>query len=191
MRGFLCLVSLFTALLYFSSCQNDAKDIASVSRPKLLPTQQGKGITMIYTDSARLKMILKAPKMQTFDNNVPEPFTVLSEGVMIDFFNQNQKAETTLRANYGVHYPNRKRMEVKYNVVVVNKDGERLNTEHLVWDEAQKKILSDAFVKITTGKEIIMGKGLESNQDFTQYQIKEVTGTIHLSDEMTGEKSKN
>jgi hypothetical protein len=72
----------------------------------------------------------------------------------------------------------------------VNKDGEKLNTEHLIWDENQKKILSDAFVKITTAKEIIMGKGLESNQDFTQYQIKEVTGTIQLSEESTGEKTK-
>jgi LPS export ABC transporter protein LptC len=176
-------------LLLLSSCQNDAKEIVAVSAPKLLPTQQGKGITMIYTDSARLKMILKAPKMQTYDNDVPEPFTVLSEGVMIDFFNQNQKPETTLRANYGVHYPNKKRMEVKYNVVVVNKDGERLNTEHLIWDENQKKIMSDAFVKITTGKEVIMGKGLESNQDFTQYQIKEVTGTIRLEDDMGSEKN--
>jgi LPS export ABC transporter protein LptC len=176
--------------LMFSSCQNNAKDIQAVSAPKLLPTQQGKGITMIYTDSARLKMVLKAPKMQTYDNDVPEPFTVLSEGVMIDFFDKDQKPQTTLRANYGVHYPGQKRMEVKYNVVVVNKDGEKLNTEHLIWDENQKKILSSAFVKITTAKEIIMGKGLESNQDFTQYQIKEVTGTIQLSDE-PAEKTKN
>jgi hypothetical protein len=95
--------------LFFVSCQNNAKDIEAVSEPKLMPTQQGKGITMIYTDSSRLKMVLKAPKMQTYDNNVPEPFTVLSEGVMIDFFSPDQKPQTTLRANYGVHYPNKKR----------------------------------------------------------------------------------
>ncbi|MBK6986188.1 MAG: LPS export ABC transporter periplasmic protein LptC [Bacteroidetes bacterium] len=46
----------------------------------------------------------------------------------------------------------------------------------------KKKITSDAFVKITTAKEIIMGKGLEANQDFTQYEIKEVTGTIRIED---------
>ena len=27
-----------------------------------------------------------------------------------------------------------------------------------------------------------MGKGLEANQDFTQYEIKEVTGTIRIED---------
>ena len=73
-------------------------------------------------------------------------------------------------------------MEVKYNVEVVNVNGEKLNTEHLIWDEQKKKIISDDFVKITTAKEIIMGKGLEANQDFTQYEIKEVTGTIRVED---------
>lgn len=168
--------------MFFIACQNDRSQILALTRPKVVPSQQGKGITMIYTDSAELKMVMKAGKMLTYEKNVKEPFTVLPDGVLVTFYNENEKPETTLKANYGIHYPARKRMEVKYNVEVVNKNGEKLNTEHLIWDEEQKKILSDAFVKITTGKEIIMGKGLESNQDFTQYQIKEVTGTIQVDD---------
>jgi hypothetical protein len=27
-----------------------------------------------------------------------------------------------------------------------------------------------------------MGKGLEANQDFTQYEIKEITGSIRIDD---------
>lgn len=148
--------------------------------PKVSPTQQGKGITMIYSDSARLKMVMKAPQMLTYDKNVKEPFTLLPSGLTMDFYTKEEKLEATLSANYGIHYPQRKRMEVKYNVVVVNKNGETLNTEHLIWDEVTKKIHSDAFVKITTAKEIIMGNGFESNEDLTQYQIKDVTGTIQL-----------
>ncbi len=152
-------------------------------KQKLMPSQQGKGITMLYTDSAKLKMIIKAPVTLTFEKDVKEPFMVMPNGVTIDFYNENQKSETTLKANYGIYYTESKRMEVKYNVEVVNKNGEKLNTEHLIWDEAKKKITSDAFVKIATAKEIIMGKGLESNQDFTQYQITEPTGTIQLNND--------
>ena len=153
----------------------------ALSMPKISPTQQGKGITMIYTDSSRLKMVMKAAQMLTYDKNVKEPFTLLPDGLHMEFYDKTEKLEATLSANYGIHYPQRKRMEVKYNVVVVNKNGETLNTEHLIWDEVTKKIHSDAFVKITTDKEIIMGKGFESNEDLTQYQIKEVTGTIQLN----------
>ena len=155
----------------------------ALSMPKVSPTQQGKGITMIYSDSSRLKMVMKAGKMLTYDKNVKEPFTLLPDGLTMGFYSKDEKLEATLTANYGIHYPQRKRMEVKYNVVVVNKNGETLNTEHLIWDEVTKKIHSDVFVKITTGKEIIMGKGFESNEDLTQYQIKEVTGTIQLNND--------
>lgn len=155
----------------------------ALTMPKLSPTQKGTGITMIYTDSARLKMVMKAGKMLTYEKNVKEPFTILPNGLTMKFYNKTEKLEATLKANYGIHYPARKRMEVKYNVEVLNKNGEKLNTEHLIWDEVTKKIHSNAFVKITTGKEIIMGKGFESNEDLTQYKIKEVTGTIQLNNE--------
>lgn len=182
MKKLTLIFCLVAAGIILASCQTDRNKILALTQPKIFPTQQGKGITMIYTDSAELKMVMKAGKMLTYEKNVKEPFTVLPDGVLVTFYNEQEKPETTLKANYGVHYPARKRMEVKYNVEVVNKNGEKLNTEHLIWDEEQKKILSDAFVKITTGKEIIMGKGLESNQDFTQYQIKEVTGTIQVDE---------
>jgi len=38
-------------------------------------------------------------------------------------------------------------------------------------------------VKITTADEVIYGDGLESNQDFTKYKIKNIKGTIHLKEE--------
>jgi LPS export ABC transporter protein LptC len=180
MKGLKLISKILTVSILLFSCQNERSQIMALTLPKVTPTQQGKGITMVYTDSAELKIVLKAGKMLTYDRNVREPFTVLPDGVLVTFYNDKGKPETILKANYGIHYPSRKRMEVKYNVEVVNKDGEKLNTEHLIWDEAQHKIYSDAFVKITTAKEIIMGKGLESNQDFTNYQIKEVTGTIQL-----------
>jgi LPS export ABC transporter protein LptC len=153
----------------------------ALKAPKVRPSQQGKDVTVLYTDSARLRVVVKAKKMLTFDKNVSEPFTVMPEGVLINFYNENEKLQTTLKANYGINYHTTRRMEVKYAVEVVNKNGEKLNTEHLIWDENSKKIISDVFVKITTGKEIIMGNGLESNEDFTQYHIKEVTGTLKLN----------
>ena len=119
----------------------------ALTMPKVSPTQQGKGITMIFTDSARLKMVMKAPQMLTYEKNVKEPFTLLPDGLIMGFYSKEEKQEATLTANYGIHYPQRKRMEVKYNVVVVNKNGETLNTEHLIWDEATKKIHSDAYKK--------------------------------------------
>lgn len=146
------------------------------------PSRIGDSITMLYTDSAQLKIMLKANRMLVYDKNVKEPLTILPKGFFVTFFDQNEKVSATLKGDYGVRYDLSKRMEAKYAVEVVNVNGEKLETEKLIWDELNHKIYTDAFVKITTGKEIITGMGMESNQDFTKYQIKQVTGQIQLTD---------
>ena len=159
---------------------DDMKEVMNLPMYTKTPTQIGDSITLIYTDSAQLKIILKANRMLVYQKNVAQPFTVLTNGLFITFFDEDEKISSTLKARYGVRFDMSKRMEAKYGVEVVNVKGEKLETEKLVWDELKKRIYTDAFVKITTNKEIITGKGLESNQDFTKYSLKEVTGSIQL-----------
>jgi LPS export ABC transporter protein LptC len=179
-RGLLFLLMAF--YFAFTSCETNRDEIMALGKKVVMPSLTGKDITMLYSDSTILKMKLQTPQMQKYEKDVKEPITIMPKGLFVTFYDNKGKESTTLKADYGVRYEISKRMEVKYNVEVVNVNGEKLNTEHLIWDEQKKKITSDAFVKITTAKEIIMGKGLEANQDFTQYEIKEVTGTIRVED---------
>jgi LPS export ABC transporter protein LptC len=176
-------ILIFTCLLLLSACANDLKDVMAIPSNKLSPTQTGDSITMLYTDSAQLKIMLKANRLLMFDKNVSEPFTVMPKGVFVTFFDEEEKITSTLKANYGIRYEHSKRMEVKYDVEVVNKEGKKMNTEHLIWDEQRKLIYTKADIKITTATEIIMGKGFTSNQDFTKYEIEEITGTLRINNE--------
>ena len=155
----------------------------ALPKNQLSPSQVGDSVTMLYTDSSQLKIMLKANRMLVFNENVTEPFTVLPKGVFVTFFDEKENVSATLKANYGVRYDHSRKMEAKYAVEVVNKDGVKLETEKLIWDEYKKKIYTDAFVKITTEKEIIMGQGMTSNQDFTKYELKKVTGVIQLKND--------
>ena len=74
-------------------------------------------------------------------------------------------------------------MEAKDDVVVVNDKGEVLNTEHLIWLKDSAKIYTEEFVKFTTEDEIIMGDGMEANQDFTKWKIYNITGIINIKEE--------
>ena len=73
-------------------------------------------------------------------------------------------------------------MEAKGDVVFINEVGEKLNTEHLIWNQKEERIYSEEFVKITTADEIIWGEGFESNQSFTNFKIKHIKGTILVED---------
>lgn len=179
-RGLLGFLMAFCFAI--SSCETNRDEIMAIGKKVVMPSLTGKDVTMLYSDSTVLKIKLQTPQMLKYEKDVKEPITIMPKGLFVIFYDEKGKESTTLKADYGVRYELSKRMEVKYNVEVINVNGEKLNTEHLIWDEQKKKITSDAFVKITTAKEIIMGKGLEANQDFTQYEIKEVTGTIRVDD---------
>ena len=157
------------------------KEVMTLPKKELRPSQIGDSVTLLYSDSTQLKVVLKANRMLIFNKNVTEPYTLLPKGLFVTFFDDQEKVSATLKANYGIRYDIKKQMEVKYAVELINKDGTKLETEKLIWNEVTQRIYTDAFVKITNRKEIIMGTGMESNQDFTKYEIKHVTGQILIN----------
>ncbi len=147
------------------------------------PSQTADTVTLIYTDSAQLKIVLKANRLVQFTKNVQEPYTILPKGVFVTFYDDEENISSSLKANFAVRYEASKRMEARYAVEVVNKYNEKLETERLIWDEANKKIYTDGYVKITTPTKIVTGMGLESNEDFSKYHIKKPQATIYLKDD--------
>jgi LPS export ABC transporter protein LptC len=99
------------------------------------------------------------------------------------FFTDSGTVDTDISADYAKHLPEQRVIEAENNVIVKNSNGDILSTEQLTWDIGGKRIFSNAFVKITTGEEIIYGDGLESNQEFTKYQIKHIKGIISVDEE--------
>lgn len=183
--GKLLLPCLFLFALVLGGCVNDMDEVNAIVENELLPVETADNIRIIYSDSAVLKVILEAKHLERFMGE--EPYLEMTGGVHVRFFNNLGETESELRSNYAVSYQNKDVMEAKENVVVVNKKGETLNTEHLVWEKKTERIHTEEFVKITTEDEVIFGHGLESNQDFTKYKIKNIKGTINLKDgEHTG-----
>ena len=146
------LLIVASLALILTACTNDLKDVMALPRNELSPSQVGDSVTMLYTDSSQLKIMVKANRMLVFDKSVKEPLTILPKGVFVTFFDEHEKVSATLKANYGIRFDATKRMEARYAVEVVNKKGEKLETEKLIWDEKTHRIYTDAFVKITTGK---------------------------------------
>ena len=188
-QWFSCLF-LFVVNLALVGCVNDMEEVkAIVEDEKLLPVEVADSIQIIYTDSAILKVILEAGHLERYLGE--NPYLEMTEGVHVRFYNSLGRVESELRSNYAVSYENTDVMEAREDVVVVNKEGETLNTEHLVWEEKTEKIHTEEFVKITTEDEVIFGHGFESNQDFTKYRIKKIKGTINLKEEEDVENAEN
>ena len=181
-RWFSCLF-LFTLVL--SGCVNDMEEVSAIVDTEVLPISVADDIKIIYSDSSLLKVILEAKHLERFTGE--DPYLEMTNGVYVRFFNNLGEVESELKSNYAISYEHSDIMEAKENVIVVNKKGETLNTEHLIWEKKTEKIRTEEFVKITTEDEVIFGHGLESNQDFTKYRIKKIKGTINLKDAESSE----
>ena len=172
------VIFLALGLMSFTACENDIEKIKLITGKNNLPVETAGELTVLYSDSAKLKVRMTAKEMQRFSGE--QPRTLMNKGIKVVFFDQDKNTSTTLTAGRGIRYEGKQTMEAYENVVVINSKNEKLNTEHLVWDEKSAKIFSDNFVKITTKDQIIFGNGFESNQDFTKYKIYKIRGTISL-----------
>lgn len=172
------LLSCFLSILL--SCVNDPQEVNSLTEKNTGPINTAENIEILYSDSAKLKARVTAPVLEKYAGE--KPYLLFPKGVKAYFYDSNKEMNSWLTAKYAINYENEKRMEAKKDVEVMNTKGERLNTEHLVWDQGEKKLYSEVFVKITTKEEVIYGDGFEANEDFTKYRIKKIKGTINLNE---------
>ncbi len=177
--GYSSFFMLVLFVIGFSSCENDIEKVSLITGKKDIPVETSKGLEILYSDSSRVKVKISTPELNRFAGE--KPITELPQGVNIEFYDEQMRVNSTLTSKYAIRRDSEGLMEARNDVVVVNAKGEKLNTEHLIWDEKNAKIYSKEFVKITTKDKIIFGNGFEANQDFTSYKIFNIKGTITIN----------
>lgn len=173
-------VFTFALIVSLAACSNEISEVNKVTSEAILPVSTTRNVAMTYSDSARLKAKIKADLRETY---VGEDAKVdFNEGIYIEFFDAFGELESKVIAKQATSYTKEDRLEARNNVVVENIEGEKLETEHLIWDQKADRIYSEVFTKITSPDRVIFGDGFESNQDFSRYRILKVRGVIDLKE---------
>lgn len=164
-----------------SGCVNDMEQVAAIVEDTVeMPMETADDVRVIFSDSALVKVILQAKHLERYTGEKAR--LEMSGGVHVRFMDGKGNVSSELRSKRAVSHENTGLMEARENVQVVNTRNEILDTEHLIWNKENETITTEEFVKITTEDEVIFGHGLESNQDFTKYRIKNIKGTINIED---------
>jgi LPS export ABC transporter protein LptC len=120
------------------------------------------------TDSGRLQWRLEAPEAKRFGaRNV----FIMTEP-QIEFFDKQGALQTTLVSDTGEYLQDTHDMLAYGNVVVTSVEGDILETDTLRYLNEQDKIVSDSFVKLTRGKDVVTGYGLECDNTLSSVDIK-------------------
>lgn len=168
----------FSIFLLFSSCENDIKKVEEETKEFKFPSATYKDYDALYSDSNLVRIRITGKIMEQYSEGIAHD--EFKEGVHIWFYDKEGKVESELTANTATRERLNNKMYANGNVIVFNKKGDKLNTEHLIWDGNTHKVHTEDFVKITTKEKIIMGKGLESDETFTNYKVRNIRGTVML-----------
>lgn len=164
-------------LQFFLGCKTNVDEAKKITMRVNTSIEKATKTEIVFSEHGVNRIVANAPELLRYA--VEKPYMEFPKGIEMKFFNGN-KVESTMTANYAIAQEGNKLMIARNNVVVVNEKGETLNTEELIWDEEKETIYSNAFVKITTQDEIIMGTGMTANQNFTNYVIKNISGIIKV-----------
>jgi len=168
---------LFAIIVFLLACKGNEKDLQAM-KPYIGPFLVSDNIKRVYTDSAKIKMYMTAPREEKMENGD----MIYPKGVYVELFNEKQVRNTTLRANSGIYYKEKDMFTVTGNVVIIDSvKAQKMNTEELHWTPKDQKIFTDKFVIIQTQSDTLKGQGLEAKQDFSRWRILKPTGTIPVS----------
>lgn len=143
------------------------------------PVYELKDIETLYSDSAIVRLLLKAPTQLEYLNKDRE----FPDGLYLEFYEPDGTRSSTLRSNYCYYYREQDRWRVLGDVVVKSFiNNEQLNTEELYWEPQKEIVYTDKFVRVETEGRILMGEGLEARQDFSWWKIEKGKGDIFLEE---------
>jgi LPS export ABC transporter protein LptC len=179
-------IKLFALLVLiaitFCACENNLEVVSALTDPKKMPEITSTNIVVLYSDSAKVRAKITA-KQSDYFASVQEPYFEFPKGMRIYFYDDSMNVKAEISANYAVYYERKQLYEARNDVVVINRKGDKLNTEQLFWDGNKHKIYSTKYCRVTDteGYQHVGNHGLESDETFDNYQFKGASGTVPVN----------
>jgi len=195
-------ISMILLVVTMISCSTDIKVSGKYINEETEPDVVFYNLELLYSDSARLMVKLAAPLAKQFSSVQERQRKEFPEGLHVWFYEKTGELKAELTANWAIHDEVADLWEAQSNVVVIDREGKKLETEQLFWDPKKGIVYSEKYTKMTTSNDgtFFTGNSFSANQDFTNPVLKQSTAQIWYYDteteeegetEVTGEVEKN
>lgn len=180
-RGALGLLAL--AWLGVGCAPEPAEQRSVSSEPP--PQQIVRGMRLRQSEAGQVRWELAADSALSYGEKERTRLWV----VRIEFHDaETESLRSTLTSREGEIDPRTEELLARGNVVVTTGAGRRLETEELRWDPKRSKVTSDLPVRLTKGRSVITGTGIEADPDLGEYVIRApVEGELREEDRILDE----
>ena len=151
----------------------------AVTERDSLPVMDTRGVTTLISDSGIIRYRIKTDEWLVFDRKNPS-YWAFEKGIYLENFDSTFQVEASIQSDTAYYYDKQKLWKLMGNVFIKNLRGEKFNTELLYWDQEKEKVYSDRFIRIEQPDRIITGRGFDSNQQMTIYNIHMPEGIFYV-----------
>ena len=170
--AFPAIVVLFSLL----SCSDEKKSVAApIEEPDSIPYLSTYGVTTLISDSGRISYKIEAEEWFIYEKRNPK-YWAFEKGAYLEKYDDSLRVEATIKSDTAYFYSEKKLWKLIGNVDIKNQKGEKFFTDLLYWDQEEKIIYSDAYIRVEQEEQITEGIGFSSNQDLSVWQIKNTKG---------------
>jgi len=171
------LAGAFFAAMGMVSCETDLKEvdrIASIQAEE--PVDISQDVTVIYSDSAKVKAKMTAPEMRHY--NVEKPYYEFQKGVTIILFDEKGVETQRITADYAIQKEAEELTEFRRNVVITRADGSVIKTEELIHDQKANTFYNHVPIQahFKDGRGDFMGSSFQADGNFENIEVQNSTG---------------
>ena len=172
-------------LFLFSACSKKKNPVTdAITNRDSVPIMVTREVSTYVSDSGVVRYKIVADDWKVFDRLDPSRWT-FEEGVYLEKYDNKLNIEATILADTAYYYDKQELWELRGNVHIENIEDEQFDTQLLFWNQKSKQVYSDQYIRIRQQKRIITGMGFTSNQDFTNYTIKQTQGIFPIKEEQS------
>jgi LPS export ABC transporter protein LptC len=164
----------------FIACQeNDMAKVKAMFNEQDADVEVADSVRFTYKEGAYIRAVVTGKTVKRFTKTQNK--IEFTDGLIVRFYDR-MRLISVLKANYAENNESEQRMKVSGNVHMENERYEQLETQELIWNVRDKKVFTDKQIRIRTLDHIIYGIGFDSDEDFSNYTIRKVTGIVSVDD---------
>lgn len=182
--------TLVLAGVLFGCGRQDRSDRGGVAPDSLRagrPSQVTTNAKFMINEAGHRRAVIRSDQMEQYrteDSTYSVWRTTTDTGRVHSFvFDEEGDSSATITADSVVFFGKRGEFNAYGNVIVETQTDRRLDSEHLTWNQFDRKIRTDRYVRIRTPTEDVRGNGLVADEDLEKYQIGEFTAEVEVEEE--------
>ncbi len=182
-RTYLATVILAVVSSFFClSCSNKDKQLGpAVTSRDSTSVITTRGVDMLISENGMIRYHVIAEEWKIFDKMKP-PFYSMEQGVMLEILDTLMQVESKLVADTAYYMIDDELWHLKKNVHAENIRNEEFDTPELFVNNRNERMYSDSVIHIKQEKQILVGRGFNSNQSMTEYTIRKTEGIFPITE---------